>query len=161
AGTVGVIILAVVVFLLMNLGRHTDGTLTHNGETLQQKPLKIAPLDLRVAVLKRHGNTVSVLKEGESLTAEDAYGALFEPAQETVVYVLQQDATGKLDVLFPDPKVTKQTNPVPSGKIVWVPQDETHWFYLDQNKGREVIFVAASLQRDEKLEAMLRSISDP
>src|SRR5262249_48329163 len=129
-----------------------------DGKTTQEQT---APLALRLVVLKRHGDTVSVLKEDDALTAGDYYGVFFEPAQESFVYVLQQDTTGKIDVLFPDPKVTPQTNPIPSGKSVWVPQDENHWFYLDKTAGREVILVAASARRDETLEAMLRSVNDP
>lgn len=119
-----------------------------------------APLTVRLAVMKRQEDTVSVLKEGEILASGDYYGVFFEPAQESFVYILQQDATGKIDILFPDPQVTPQTNPVPAGKAVWVPQDEKHWFYLDQNKGREVIIVVASSQRDEKLEFILQSLND-
>ena len=122
--------------------------------------MRTAPLALRLAVLKRRDNMVSVLKEGEELTSGDYYGVFFEPAQESFVYVLQQDTTGKIDILFPDPKVTPQTNPIPASKSVWVPQDENHWFCLDKNIGREVIIVAAASQRDEKLEAMLRSVND-
>lgn len=119
-----------------------------------------APLALRLAVMKRNGNTVSVLKDGESMNSGDYYGVFFEPEKESYVYIFQQDASGKIDVLFPDPKVTAQENPVPAGKAVWVPQDEKHWFYLDKNTGREVILVAASPQREAKLESLLSTVSD-
>lgn len=159
-GVVSVVLVAVVSLVLVNSQREKNESPISGSQVTQEKPVRTAPLALRLAVLKRHGNTVSVLKEGEVLTSGDYYGVFFEPAQESFVYVLQQDTTGKIDVLFPDPKVTPQTNPVPTGKRVWVPQDETHWFYLDQNKGREVIIVAASARREEKLEAMLRSVND-
>lgn len=157
---VAVVLIAVVAFLLLNPGHQKSETLAPGGGTTQVKSLRTAPLALRLAIMKRGGNTVSVLKEGDALTSGDYYGVFFEPAQESFVYVLQQDTTGKIDVLFPDPKVMPQTNPIPSGKSVWVPQDENHWFYLDENTGREVIIVAASARREEKLEAMLRSVND-
>lgn len=157
AGTVGVVVIAVAVLLLVNFQQQKAETPSPGDGATQ---VRTAPLTLRLAVMKRRGNTVSVLKEGEELTSGDYYGVFFEPAQESFVYVLQQDTTGKIDVLFPDPKVTPQTNPVPRGRSVWVPQDETHWFYLDKNKGREVIIVAAASQRDEKLEALLRNVND-
>jgi hypothetical protein len=119
-----------------------------------------APLALRLAVMKRNGNTVSVLKDGEVMNSGDYYGVFFEPEKESYVYIFQQDASGKIDVLFPDPKVTAQENPVPGGKAVWVPQDEKHWFYLDKNTGREVSLVAASPQREEKLETLLLTASE-
>jgi len=119
-----------------------------------------APLALRLAVMKRRGNTVSVLKDGESMNSGDYYGVFFEPEKESYVYIFQQDATGKIDILFPDPKVAAQENPVPGGKEVWVPQDEKHWFYLDKNTGREVILVAASPQREEELESLLLTASE-
>lgn len=119
-----------------------------------------APLALRLAVMKRNGNIVSVLKDGEAMNSGDYYGVFFEPEKQSYVYVFQQDASGKIDVLFPDPKVTAQENPVPAGKAVWVPQDEKHWFYLDKNTGREVILVAASPQREAKLESLLLTASE-
>ena len=117
-----------------------------------------APLKLRVVAMKRRGDTVSVLKPGDVLTAEDHYSVFFEPAQQTFVYVLQQDATGTINVLFPDPQWTTQTNPVPAGQPVWVPKDPKYWFYLDENIGREVIIVVATRERNEKLESMLRGL---
>ncbi len=118
------------------------------------------PLALRLAVMKRRNNLVSVLKEGEEIIAGDYYGVFFEPAQASFVYVLQQDATGKIDVLFPDSKVTPQSNPVSAKQAVWVPKDEQHWFYLDKHTGREVIFVVAASQRDDKLETFLQHLDD-
>ncbi|MGH9425514.1 MAG: DUF4384 domain-containing protein, partial [Terriglobia bacterium] len=158
-GVAASLILAVVLYLLLPTSERTVQP-PSDGGAIQENSLHAAPLALRLAVMKRQGNTVSVLKEGEALTSGDYYGVFFEPAQESFVYVLQQDTTGKIDILFPDPKVTSQTNPVPASKAVWVPQNEQHWFYLDQNKGREVIIVAASSQRDEKLESLLQNLDD-
>ena len=130
--------------------------ITGNGQSSPRS----SPLALRLAVMKRRNNLVSVLKEREELTTGDYYGVFFEPAQASFVYVLQQDATGKIDVLFPDSKVTPQNNPISAKQAVWVPKDEQHWFYLDKHTGREVIFVVAAAQRDDKLETFIQHLDD-
>jgi len=132
------------------------------GSSLSASPTPItepAPLELRLAFLKRHADgTVSELQDGDELTSEDHYGFFFEPAQETYVYVLQQDATGDTFVLFPNRELTPQVNPVPEGMEVWVPRDRDHWFSLDENIGREVIMVVATKERNQELESTLDSL---
>jgi serine/threonine protein kinase len=147
-------------FLLALVGWWNIGGNSQTVESSTEKTVTSSPLALRLAVMKRNGNTVSVLKDGESMNSGDYYGIFFEPEKESYVYIFQQDASGKIDVLFPDPKVTAQENPVPAGKAIWVPQDEKHWFYLDKNTGREVILVAASPQREAKLESLLSTVSE-
>src|SRR5262245_19203317 len=48
-----------------------------------RKEVHNTPFTLRVAVMKQRGGKVSVLKNGETMTSEDAYGVLFKPAQES------------------------------------------------------------------------------
>lgn len=116
-----------------------------------------SPLELRLTVMKLRDGVMSVLRSGGEMTAQDHYGVFFEPSQEAFVYIMQQDTTGKIDILFPNPKWTLQTNPVPAGKVVWVPTDPQHWFHLDENVGREVILIAASRKSIERLESILRN----
>lgn len=138
----------------------TLGLLLVIGATLLVLRMRTSPLTLHVAVMKRRGDSVTVLKDGEVMTSEDYYGVWFQPVQKSFVYVFQQDGTGKIDVLFPDPHVALQANPIPADTPVWVPQDVNHWFYLDEHVGRETIIVVALPQRDVELEALLRSMKE-
>jgi hypothetical protein len=40
---------------------------------------------------------------------------------------------------------------------MWIPTDSEHWFFLDQNAGREVIIIVASHRKSERLESIVRS----
>jgi hypothetical protein len=113
------------------------------------------PMALHVLIMKRRGHTVSELQPGEILTAQDHYGVFFAPQQSAYIYVVQQDATGRIDVLFPNPQWSPQTNPVPAGQTVWVPKNFEHWFYLDAHVGQEVIYVVATRTRNAWLESLL------
>lgn len=107
--------------------------------------------------MKRRGDIVSELQTGDILTSLDYYALFLQPFQNAFVYVVQQDATGTIAVLFPDPQWTPQTNPVPAGQTVWVPKDMEHWFYLDTHVGQELIYIVATRERNAWLEALLQS----
>ena len=114
------------------------------------------PIELRLMIMKRSpNNTVTVLKEGDEMTADDFYGIFFETPVDAWVYVLQQDSTGAISVLFPNPAYSEQVNPLSGGTPVWIPKDYNNWFFLDQNVGRESFFVIASKEQNKDLEIML------
>ena len=114
------------------------------------------PIELRLIIMKRApDDTVTVLEEGGVLTGDDFYGIFFEPAEDSWVYILQQDSTTAIDVLFPNPDFSDLTNPVPGGTAVWIPKNVNNWFHLDQNIGAESFFVVASKEQNQELETII------
>lgn len=113
-------------------------------------------IELRLLIMKRApDDTVTVLEEGGVLTADDFYGLFFEPREDSWVYVLQQDTTGAIQVLFPNEDYSNQTNPLSGGTPVWIPKDFNNWFFLDDNVGRESFFVVASKEQHLELESLI------
>ncbi len=114
------------------------------------------PIELRLMIVKRDpDNKVTLLEADGVLTGDDHYGIFFEPESDAWVYILQRDSTKKIDVLFPNPVHSDQTNPVPGGTQVWLPNDINTWFKLDENVGPESFFVVASREQDKDLEAII------
>ena len=114
------------------------------------------PIELRLMILKRDADdNVTLLKKDGALTGKDHYGIFFEPTADAWVYVLQRGSTQSIDVLFPNPAFSEQTNPVPAGTGVWVPKDVNTWFKLDENIGPESFFVVAAREQDKDLEAII------
>ena len=114
------------------------------------------PIELRLMIVKRDpDNKVTLLEADGVLTGDDHYGIFFEPESDAWVYILQRDFTKKIDVLFPNPAYSDQTNPVPGGSKVWIPNDINTWFKLDENVGRESFFVVAAREQDKDLEAII------
>ena len=119
-------------------------------------------LELSVVIAKRNpDNTVSVLKSGGELTSEDHYGIFFRPTTDAFIYIFQQDSSNAIDVLFPNPDYSPQSNPVPAGTEVWVPNDIDSWFFLDDNVGQEAFMVVASRERNDELESILNRPQTP
>lgn len=113
-------------------------------------------IELRLMILKRApDDTVTLLEEGDVMTSVDRYGIFFEPPEDAWVYVLQQDSTGTIELLFPNPEFSEQTNPVSGGTPVWIPKDVSNWYFLDENVGPESFFVVASKERHQELESLL------
>ena len=111
---------------------------------------------MRVVIVKRFpDDTFAALEEGGVLTADDHYGIVFEPAEESWIYILQQDSSNAVDVLFPNPAFSKQENPVPAGTPVWIPNDVNSWFRLDETIGAESFFVVASQKPMKDLESII------
>lgn len=119
-------------------------------------PPEDRPVELRLMILKRDSDdNVTVLEKGGVLTSDDHYGIFFEPESDAWVYILQRDSTTAIDVLFPNPAFSDQTNPVSGGTPVWLPKDVNTWFRLDKNVGSESFFVVASREQDDNLEAII------
>ena len=108
-------------------------------------------LQVHFAVATTDSHRISAVKQNGILQSGDHYGIYFEPNQDAFVYVLQQDASGAIDFLFPNPKWSSRTNPIPQGEGVWIPGDIGDWFYLDKTVGREVIWLVATSQPNTKL----------
>lgn len=90
-------------------------------------------------------------KSGISIASGDEYALRFEAAQRGWVYVTQVDPKGTLTVLFPNETFGTQSNPVEAGRVYQTPSAKT-LFVLDQNAGRETIYVAFCPERQSEWE---------
>jgi hypothetical protein len=129
----------------------------------------VTPLDSTVGAVEfaiyklNPGNDEArILQDNGTMNQKDLYGVYFKPVEDPYyIYILQQDSTDAVDVIFPNDSFSAQTNPVPAGKEVWVPRDFNNWFYLDENKGQEAILLVATRERNAGLEELVLSPPQP
>ena len=93
------------------------------------------------------------VRNGMVLYSNDNYAIYFKPGRTCYMYVFQEDSTGKVYRLFPNTTYGTETNPVIKGTEYWVPSRDT-WLYLDENVGKERIYVIASVERSQKLASL-------
>lgn len=83
----------------------------------------------------------ALVKDGEALKSGDGYFLYVRPALESYVYIYQKDVSGEVFRLFPNKSYGTGQNPLaPEGQYIPNPDSV---FYLDENVGREQIFVFA------------------
>jgi hypothetical protein len=78
------------------------------------------------------------------LSSADNYRLLLEPARDCYVYVFQLTSSGILAKLFPNEKYSSVQNPLRRGQTYHLPS-EPNSFYLDEERGRERLYVVASV----------------
>lgn len=82
------------------------------------------------------------LRDEDAMTAEEGYYILLDLIKTSYVYVAQIDARGDIFPIFPNQEFSAKANPLPAGKGFRLPAQD--YFFLDENKGKERIFVLAS-----------------
>ena len=82
------------------------------------------------------------IRDEDSMTAEEGYYILVDLSKQSYVYAAQIDARGDLFPIFPNKEFSAKANPLPAGKGFRLPAQD--FFFLDQNTGKERIFVLAS-----------------
>jgi hypothetical protein len=95
----------------------------------------------------------SPMEEKTTLTADDNYRLVMQPAGDLYVYVYQLDSRGELAKLFPNNVYTSVQNSLQQGQTYYVPSDP-NWFHLCKKEGEERIYVVASAQPVRKLEEL-------
>ncbi len=84
------------------------------------------------------------VREGMALYPRDNYAVYFKPRRRAYVYIFQVDTASQVTRLFPNPELFRTaTNPREAGQATWAP-GPGRFFFLDQTKGREEIFLFAS-----------------
>lgn len=91
------------------------------------------------------------VREGMVLTSNDNYSIYFRPKRRSYVYIIQVDSANKAVRLFPSEEFGTARNPVEGGKEYWLPNDKG-FFYLDNNPGREELFIFATASPSPELE---------
>ena len=104
-------------------------------------------------------NVMSELRKDSVLKSGWYYAVAFKTTKRAWVYVYQMDSMGKVSRLFPLLGYPELENPVEPGAWVWVPPQPDQ-FWLDDNVGREVIYVVASPTRDARLENLYQRLED-
>lgn len=100
-------------------------------------------VDVGFMYQKGQGNPVQAIKDGISqlVSGEDRYFVYVRPIQKCYVYLLQEDAKGHMDILFPeygDGRVT-------ADRDYWIP-GFGKGFYLDNSTGIEKMYFLVSSQ---------------
>ncbi len=113
---------------------------------------------IRLDATKLSNGVVTPLLEGDSLTQRDRYVITVTPAQNLFLYVVQQDASGNITPLFPDPQAWP-SEPITQGTPVHVPDgDERKGLEVTGPAGEEVIIALGSAQRLPGLESQLEEL---
>jgi hypothetical protein len=92
-------------------------------------------------------------EETTTLTADDNYRLILEPAEEIHAYVYQLTSSGDLVELFPNTAYGQVSNPLAARQPTVLPA-EPNWFYLDDTPGEERLFVVASPKPLEGLDGL-------
>jgi hypothetical protein len=85
--------------------------------------------------------------QGVTLTRRDNYRFAVLGARPCHLYAFQRDTRPSVTVLFPNPRYSPLGNPLPPGRLAWLPDrpGERAWFGLDAAVGEErVAFVAVT-----------------
>lgn len=89
-----------------------------------------------------------------TLHSGDCYRITFTPKDDAYTYIFQIDATGTAYRVFPLEEfsgvVIRKRNPVRKGRQYVIPAQDK-WFILDENTGKETIYVLTFQQRQEQL----------
>lgn len=108
------------------------------------EPETAAKLSLEAALLYRGSDhALHPVKPGMTLTSLSNYALYLRAEQDCHAYVYQVDARGVVDRLFPNDAFHTGDNLLKAGEERWVPND-AELFVLDENKGTETLYVAAS-----------------
>lgn len=122
----------------------------------------VGAVEFAIYKLNPGNDEAIILQDNGEMNQEDLYGVYFKPVEDPYyIYILQQDSTDAVDVIFPNDSFSARTNPVPAGEEVWVPRDFNNWFFLDENKGQEAILLVATRERNPGLEALVLSPPQP
>ena len=118
---------------------------TSRGFAVTAKPDDKTPLVVDVGFMYQNGqgNPVHGIKDGISQLASgrDRYFVYFRPTQKCYVYLLQEDAKGHMDILFPE----HGDGGVTANRDYWIP-GFGKGFYLDNSSGIEKMYLLVSSQ---------------
>lgn len=133
--------------------RSSSSTQTENNtEKGEEAHAAVDVLELETGIFYEGGDgKLYPLREGMVLNSKDNYAVYFRPKTPCYVYVYQVDSSQKASPLFPNKEFASTINPVTGGSEVWIPQGKD-FLYLDNNVGREEIFIFATRQPAPSLE---------
>jgi serine/threonine protein kinase len=71
-------------------------------------------------------------------------------AQKEYLYILQQGSSGRVSVLYPDPRISGGRNQIAAGQRITIPSSNG-WFRFDKNPGTETVYFLYAENRTEGL----------
>ncbi|MCI0424189.1 MAG: DUF4384 domain-containing protein, partial [Acidobacteria bacterium] len=71
-------------------------------------------------------------------------------AQKGYLYILQQGSSGRVSVLYPDPRISGGRNQIAAGQRITIPSSNG-WFRFDKNPGTETVYFLYAENRTEGL----------
>lgn len=92
-----------------------------------------------------------------TLTPRDPYYLTVNPSYSCNLFVFQVDSTGKINVIYPNKEYSPSENPLLPGPLR-IP-DGFKWFYLDETKGIETIYLIASRLENNRLDELSRKLA--
>ena len=117
-------------------------------------------LSIDLALIGTVGDQYAVMPDGARLRdgvgrpeAGDRFGIEFSTTESAYVYIVNIDATGWAQTLFPYPDIPGFSNPVAPGRAVLLPNDQLYG--LDDTRGIETVFVLISRTPNTNLENAL------
>ena len=120
-------------------------------------------LAIDFAMLKAVPGGVAPMRDGERLRdgvgraeSGDRFGIAFATNEQAYVYIVNVDATGWAQTLFPYPDVPGYGNPVAAGREIVLPNAQLYG--LDDARGVETVFVLVSRTPNRQLELALEPL---
>jgi hypothetical protein len=114
---------------------------------------EVSPLELDVGLFYEGGDgRLYPVREGMVLNSKDNYALYLKPSQASYVYAYQVDSSQKAFKIFPNQDYSKALNPLKASEL-WVPEGG-EFLYLDENPGREELYVFATRAPAPALEGL-------
>ncbi len=117
-------------------------------------------LSIDFALLRTFGDEFAMMPDGARLRdgvnrpeSGDRFGIAFSTTESAYVYIVNIDATGWAQTLFPYPDIAGFKNPVAPGRSVLLPNEQLYG--LDDARGVETVFVLVSRTPNVELENAL------
>jgi len=144
-------------------------TVFYQVQTSHDPSLK-TPLSIKMTLLARTSSGITIrgetphykeieVKDGGKLWSGDMFKVEFKLKNEAYLYVLSLDSLGNLAKLFPegDRKIDAKFKP----NEVYIIPVKDRWFRLDDNTGRETIYLIASPKAIENIEKRIAMVEKP
>ncbi len=96
------------------------------------------------------------MKDGDELTASEAYSIALNLGNRMYVYVAQIDSMGNIFAIFPNQNFSSQKNPLAPGKGYRLPEQD--FFTLDENTGKERLLAMATVRPSSEVESLFEKM---
>ena len=144
-------------------------TVFYQVKTSHDPSLK-SPASIKMTLLARTSSGMTIrgetphykeveVKDGGILRSGDMFRVKFKLKNEAYVYVLSLDSLGNLAMLFPDRDVKGGIKFKPNE--VYIIPVKDRWFRLDDNTGRETVYLIASPKAIENIDKKIAIVKKP